>query len=164
VMRRCFPATRAALYWMVQFAGAICAALVLTLFFGPLIARGVNTPGPAVGPLQAAGWETMLTLILVFVILSTADQKAVVGKNAALAVGFTVALDGLFGSPVSGASMNPARSLAPAIVSGHLQHAWIYLAGPLAGTIVAVLLTYGILGAPKPDAEEAAQGQFSTAT
>lgn len=164
VLRRSFPAARAALYWAVQFAGAICAALMLTLFFGPLIARGVTAPGPAVSAVQAFGWESMLTLILVFVILATADQKAVVGKNAALAVGFTVALDGLFGSPVSGASMNPARSLGPAIVSAHLQYAWIYLAGPLTGTIAAVLLTYGILGAPKSDDEEAAQGQFSTAT
>lgn len=166
MLRRCFPASRAVLYWAVQFAGAIGAAFVLRLFFGPLLARGVNGPGPAVGTAQALGWEAMLTLILLFVIFATADQKAIVGKNAALAVGFTVALDGLFGSPVSGASMNPARSLGPAIVSGHLHDVWIYLAGPLAGTLAAVLLTYGILGAPKPDAEEAAQGrsQFSTAT
>ena len=165
VLRRCFPFKRALAYWAVQFAGAIGAALVLELFFGPLVARGANAPGPSIGAGQAMAWESMLTLILIFVILATADQKPVVGKNAALAVGFTVALDGLFASPVSGASMNPARSLGPQIVCAHLQYAWVYLAGPALGALAAVLLTYGILGAAKPDAEEAAQGgQFSTAT
>lgn len=158
VLRKCFPATMAVWYWIVQFAGAIAAAIVLRGFFGPLIMRGANSPGPTMTAAQALGFETILTLLLVIVILATSEQKPVVGKNAALAVGFTVALCGLFASPVSGASMNPARSLGPAVVSGDLHFAWIYLAGPVIGACLAVLLATGILGPTNPYGVEAAQG------
>jgi aquaporin Z len=84
--------------------------------------------------------EIVLTFGLVTVILGTASGARNVGHNAAIAVGGYVALAGLWASPVSGASMNPARSLGPALVSGDLHSTWIYLAGPLAGGLVAVAL------------------------
>ncbi|MBV9269855.1 MAG: aquaporin [Candidatus Eremiobacteraeota bacterium] len=163
VLRKCFPAAMAVWYWIVQFAGAIVAAFVLRMFFGPLIMRGANGPGPAMNTAQAVGFEAILTLLLVIVILATSEQKPVVGKNAALAVGFTVALCGLFSSPVSGASMNPARSLGPAIVSGHMHFAWIYIVGPAVGACFAVALAYGLLGPTRPYGIEAAQGAGSEA-
>lgn len=159
VLRRHFPIPLAARYWIVQFAGAIAAAGVLRGFFGSLAARGATVPGPAISNLQAAGWEALITALLITVILATTEQKAVVGKNSALAVGFTVALCGLFSSPVSGASMNPARSLGPQLVSGDLQYFWIYLAGPIAGAGIAVLLAGALLGTLPVDAVESASGE-----
>src|SRR5947209_2094688 len=164
VLRKCFPAAMAVWYWIAQFAGAIVAAFVLRFFFGPLIMRGANGPGPTMSNAQALGFEAILTLLLVTVILLTSEQKPVVGKNAALAVGFTVALCGLFSSPVSGASMNPARSLGPALVSGDMHFAWIYLVGPFAGACLAVLLAYALLGPTGPYGIEAAQGGKSEET
>jgi len=164
VLRKCFPFAMAFWYWIVQFTGAIAAAFVLRLFFGPLIMRGANGPGPTMSNAQALGFEMILTLLLVIVILLTSEQKPVVGKNAALAVGFTVALCGLFASPVSGASMNPARSLGPALVSGEMHFAWIYLVGPIVGASIAVLLAYGLLGpTPSQYGVEAAQGAHAEA-
>lgn len=164
VLRKCFPATMAVWYWIVQFAGAIVAAVILRLFFGPLVMRGANSPGPTMSAAQALGFEAILSLLLLFVILATSEQKPVVGKNAALAVGFTVALCGLFASPVSGASMNPARSLGPAIVSGDMHFAWIYVVGPVVGACLAVLLAIGILGPTNPYGVEAAQGSQQNET
>jgi aquaporin Z len=158
VLRRVFPISTAVLFWIVQFAGALAAAAVLKLFFGQLVAHGASKPGPFISSVQAVSWEVLLTLLLVFVILSTAEEKAKVGKSAALAVGFTVALDGLFSSPVSGASMNPARSIGPQLVSGHVADMWIYIAGPCAGAALAVLLTFGIFGHAHHEAKEAAEG------
>ncbi|MDQ6780690.1 MAG: aquaporin [Candidatus Eremiobacteraeota bacterium] len=159
VLRRSFPLARALVYWFVQFAGALAAATVLRLFFGELIAKGASKPGPDISGWAAVSWEALLTALLILVILGTAENEAVVGKNAALAVGFTVALCGLFSSPISGASMNPARSLGPQIVAGTLSDSWIYVIGPLLGAGVAVMLGYLLFGAPKDSEREAAHGK-----
>jgi aquaporin Z len=159
VVRRCFPIARAVGYWVVQFAGAVCAALVLRAFFGEAIEKGVTRPGLGASQFGAASWEFFLTLLLVMVILGTSEEEAVVGKNAALAVGFTVALGGLFGSPISGASMNPARSFGPALVSGHISDLWVYFAGPIAGSLAAAMMAYLVHGKPRESEREAAHGK-----
>jgi aquaporin Z len=159
VLRRCFPLGRAAGYWAVQFVGAIAAAATLRTFFNDAVAKGATQPGPGVTPLAAASWEGLLTLLLVLVILGTAEEEAVVGKNAALAVGLTVALCGLFSSPISGASMNPARSFGPQLVSGHLEFAWVYFVGPFAGATLAAAVAFLVHGPPRLSEREAAHGK-----
>ena len=161
VLRRTFPLSRAVLYWTAQFAGAIAAAGVLRLFFGSLIARGASRPGPDISNWAALSWEAILTLLLVLVVLGTAENEAVVGKNAALAVGLTVALTGLFSSPITGASMNPARSLGPQIIAGMTGYSWIYISGPLLGAAAATALGYLIFGKPKLSELKAAQGKHA---
>lgn len=88
---------------------------------------------PAGSQAQSFLWEAVLTFFLMFVIMSVATDTRAVGEAAAIAIGGTVALDAMFGGPVSGASMNPARSLGPALVSGELYTLWLYLVAPLAG-------------------------------
>ncbi len=158
VLRGVFPPLKAVGYWFVQFAGGSAGALLLRLFFGRSVIHGVTSAGPGVSPVTAAGWEMVITSILVIVILSTAAEKPVVGKNAALAVGFTVACCGLFSSPVTGASMNPARSFGPAMASGLWNDAWIYFAGPCGGAIVAVFLC-AFLHDRTASERQAAEGQ-----
>lgn len=114
-----------------QLAGAIVGAVTLRLLFGPVADLGATLPGGSA--LQSLGLETLLTAVLMFVIIAVATDTRAVGQLAALAIGATVALDALWGGPVSGASMNPARSLGPAIVAGIWRDQWIYLVGPLVG-------------------------------
>jgi aquaporin Z len=102
--------------------------------------------------------EIILTFILVTVILATAANYKVVGHNAALAVAATIALDGLFAAPISGASMNPARSFGPALVSGKLGDVWIYVVGPLLGALAAVGVGWFLRGPGSPYARQAATG------
>jgi len=159
VLRRSFPAGRAVGYWIVQFAGAIAAAYTLKAFFGDAVAQGATRPGQGVSALAAGSWEALLTALLLLVILGTAEEEAVVGKNAALAVGLTVAACGLFSSPVTGASMNPARSFGPQLVSGHLDFAWLYFVGPLVGSALASGVVLFVHGPPRVSEREAAHGK-----
>jgi aquaporin Z len=103
--------------------------------------------------------EIMLTFALVTVILGTATNHKLVGHNAALAVAATIALDGLFAAPISGASMNPARSLGPFFVSGQFSDARIYIVGPFLGGIVAVAVAWLLRGGTTKYAIEAAEGE-----
>ena len=114
---------------------------------------------PQHGVPAAPAMEVLLTLLLVTAILSTATRHRVIGANAALAVGAMIAACGLFSRPISGASMNPARSLAPALIAGQFDHVWIYALGPLAGAVLALLLVNLLHGRPKPDEEKAAGGE-----
>ena len=118
----------------------------------------MTRPGPGITGATALAVEAILTFGLLTVILGTASGARNVGHNAAIAVGGYVVLAGLWASPVSGASMNPARSLGPALVSGDLAQAWIYVAGPLAGALLAVTLAWALRGPPSRAADEAAQG------
>ena len=102
--------------------------------------------------------ETVLTFLLLTVILATATNHSLVGHNAALAVAGTIALDGLFAAPISGASMNPARSFGPALVDGQLGTYWIYLVGPVAGAVLAVVMAWLLRGGTSTEAMDAAQG------
>jgi aquaporin Z len=94
--------------------------------------------------------EAALTSMLVLVVLATAEESSTVGPNAAIAVGATLALVGMFGSAVSGASVNPARSIGPALISGTFSDLWVYIVGPLLGAAIAVGLDTFIHGSRKP--------------
>jgi aquaporin Z len=156
--RRVFKAVWAVPYILVQFAGAICAALFLQNMYGHVTSGGnypINKPG---GEWKSLVMEILLTTILVTVILNTATGYRSIGHNAALAVGSTVALLGLFASPISGASMNPARTLGPDIVGWNFTGWWIYVVGDLVGAAIAVMLIGLVRGLPDAAEREAAEG------
>jgi aquaporin Z len=141
-----FPWKRVPAYIAAQFAGAIGATLVLWALLGKQGSAGLTLPGQGVSTVTAMVWELVLTTGLVSVILGTASGAQQIGPFAAIGVGSYIALAGLWGSPVSGASMNPARSLGPALVLGDWTAWWAYLAGPLAGAAVAVGCAYVLRG------------------
>lgn len=142
---RHFAWRRVATYTLAQVAGATAGAAVLRLSLGPDVDLGLTRPSGS--DLQAFVWEVVLTFVLMLVITAVATDIRAVGQAAALAIGGTVALDALVGGPISGASMNPARSLGPALVTGDLGAIWIYLIAPLVGAIAAAL-AYELLRAP----------------
>lgn len=123
-------------YILAQCAGAFIASWVLKYLFPANDMLG--TCSPAGTEVQSLILEGIMTFILVFVILTCTDKANINWAIPAIAIGGTIALDALFGGPISGASMNPARSLAPAVVSGHLTSLWVYIAGPIAGSVAAV--------------------------
>jgi aquaporin NIP len=143
-LSRHFPWRRAIGYWSAQLAGAVLAALLLRGSLGNHAHDGATLPSGSQG--QAFLWELVLTFFLMFVIMAVATDSRAVGEAAAIAVGGTVALDALFGGPVTGASMNPARSFAPAVVSGDVHALWLYIVAPVAGATLAAL-TYRFLRA-----------------
>ncbi len=156
--RRVFPAGWVVPYWVAQFAGAIGAALFLQAMFGDVSAGGnypIDKPG---GDWRAFVMEIVLTAILVSVILHTATGGRSIGHNAAIAVGSTVALLGLFASPISGSSMNPARTLGPDIVAVHFTGWWVYVFGDLIGAAIAVAIIILVRGVPDKAESEAAEG------
>lgn len=135
---RRFPTGEIPSYWAAQFLGAGIAIAALTL----LLPQGhsFGSTIPAVSTWQAFGWETILTACLMFVIIAVATDSRAVGTMAGAAIGGTVALAAFIGGPITGASMNPARSLAPAIAQGTLSSIWIYFAAPVIGAVLAALL------------------------
>jgi aquaporin Z len=137
-LRGDFPWKRVPGYLTAQLVGATLACLFLLAVFGNVGHLGATLPGPGYKPWQALLMEVALTGGLVSVILGTASAAQNVGTIGALGIGGYVALAGLWAAPVSGASMNPVRSIGPALVSGDWSSFWVYLAGPLAGAIVAV--------------------------
>jgi aquaporin Z len=157
--RRCFPATRVPGYLLAQLAGGIAGAALLYGILGKAIDQGITKPTPPFTDMQGFLAEIMLTFFLVFTILATSEEEAVVGKNAALAVGGIIAMCGLAFSPLSGASMNPARSLGPALIAGRFEHLWIYFAGPAAGALLAALVAQLIFGDPSESSRRAAHGK-----
>ena len=158
-VKRLFPVDLMPLYWIAQAVGAIAGALLVRGLLGAAVQAGVSTPH--VSSASALGFEVVLTTLLVTVILGTADRHRIVGTDAALAVGATIALCGLVALPLEGSSMNPARSLGPAIVAGRLDDLWIYLVGPFVGAAAAVALNAIFHGssAGDPEARRAAQGE-----
>ncbi|MFL5754931.1 MAG: MIP/aquaporin family protein [Chloroflexota bacterium] len=156
-LRGVFPSRWLPTYWLSQIVGAILAASMLRVLFGDAIDAGRTMPH--VAPATAVAVEAFLTWLLLTVILGTADRFRIVGPNAALAVGGTIALCGLIAEPLTGASMNPARSIGPAVVSGNLTDLWVYIVGPVVGMLLAVLFTSLIHRAPQDDKPvEAATG------
>jgi MIP family channel proteins len=158
--RGVFPRAWVLPYWAAQFAGAILAAGFLQIVFGHVTAGGnypIAKPG---GDWRAFVMEIVLTAILVSVILHTATGSRSIGHNAAIAVGSTVALLGLFASPISGASMNPARTLGPDIIGAHLTGWWIYVFGDLIGAAIAVCLIGLVRGLPDKAETQAAEGDL----
>jgi aquaporin NIP len=131
-LTRHFPAREAVAYIAAQCAGAIGAALLLLAVWpsqpGEL---GATLPNVAAG--SALVYEATLTALLMFVIMAVATDTRAVGGAAAIAIGGTIGVDALFGGPVTGASMNPARSLGPALVGGTWVDFWVYVVGPVLG-------------------------------
>jgi aquaporin Z len=137
-LRGDFPWKRVPGYIVIQLVGATLACLFLRLVFGNVGHLGATLPGPGYNNWQSLLMETALTTLLISVILGTASAAQNVGAIAALGVGGYIALAGLWAAPVSGVSMNPARSFGPALVSGDFTSYWVYLAGPVAGALIAV--------------------------
>jgi aquaporin Z len=137
-LRGDFPWRRVPGYIITQLLGATLACLFLLAVFGNVQHLGATLPGPGYENWQALLMETVLTAGLVSVILGTASAAQNVGAIGALGVGGYIALAGLWSAPVSGTSMNPARSFGPALVSGDWTAYWVYVVGPLAGAVIAV--------------------------
>jgi len=137
-MRGDFPWRRLPGYIIVQLVGATLACLFLLAVFGNVEHLGATLPGPGYANWQALLMEIALTAGLVSVILGTASAAQNVGAIAALGVGGYIALAGLWAAPVSGTSMNPARSFGPALVSGDFTSYWVYVIGPAVGALIAV--------------------------
>jgi aquaporin Z len=164
-LRRDFQWRRVPGYVLAQLLGALLAAWVLRLTFGNVAHVGSTLPGSGFTTTEAFVIEALLTLGLVSTILGTASSAQNLGPLSALGVAGYIALAGLWASPVSGASMNPARSLGPALVSGDLHDWWIYLIAPLVGTLGAVMAAL-VLRGPGGDfgGIRAAQGALNTAS
>jgi MIP family channel proteins len=133
-LTRHFPWPRVAGYWLAQAAGALIAAALLRGSLGNHAHVGATLPAGSQG--QAFLWELVLTFFLMFVVMAVATDTRAVGEAAAIAIGGTVGLDAMFGGPITGASMNPARSLGPAVVSGDLHALWLYIVAPVLGASV----------------------------
>ena len=163
-LRRDFPWRRVPGYVLVQLLGATLACLFLRVVFGKVGMLGATEPGAHLHDWQAMLIELVLTAGLVSTILGTASRAQNVGALSALGVGAYIILAGLWSSPVSGASMNPARSFAPDLVIGDFGHFWVYLVGPLAGALIAVAFAW-ILRGPggDPGGLAAARGMLSPA-
>jgi aquaporin Z len=157
-VRRNFPWRRVPGYLIAQAAGGIAAALFLRAMFGLVGHLGASEPGAGVTAPQALAMEVLLTAGLVNTVLGTASGARNIGANGAIAVGGYIALAGLWAAPVSGASMNPVRSLAPDLVSGDFNAAWVYLVGPLVGAMIAVAFEWILKGPPTATGTIAAQG------
>ena len=155
-LTRHFPAREAAAYVGAQLLGATVGALAL-LAVWPDQPAALGATVPSVGVGSALVYELVLTAILMFVIMAVATDTRAVGAGAAIAIGGAVALDALFGGPVTGASMNPARSLGPALASGTWTDFWVYLVGPAVGALAGGFAYEYVRGErpPVPPAEAA---------
>jgi len=131
-----FPFQKVLPYLASQCAGAFAASALLRLLFPSDILLGATLPAGTV--MQSLILEAVLTAMLMFVILSVSTGSQEKGITAGIAIGAVIGLEAMFAGPICGASMNPARSLAPAVVSGHCEHLWIYIIGPILGALVAI--------------------------
>jgi MIP family channel proteins len=156
-LRGVFAWAHLPLYWAAQLAGALIGAATIRGLFGP--AGGVGATWPRLPVTEALLVEALLTMLLVSIILHTSRRRAAVGTQAALAVGGTIALCGLWAGPLTGASMNPARSLGPALLGHHLDVCWLYVVGPLLGSAIAAGLVQLIHGPPAAQEQDAAEGE-----
>jgi aquaporin Z len=157
-LRGDFPWRRVPGYIGAQLVGSLLAAGFLRVTFGNVGQLGVTAPGAGISAWTATLIEIVLTAGLVSVILGTASGARNIGANAALAVAGYIILAGLWAAPISGASMNPARSLGPALVGGHLADWWAYVIGPIGGGIIAVGVACILRGPHSVAASDAAQG------
>jgi MIP family channel proteins len=153
-LTRHFPWPRALGYWSAQVLAALAAAAVLRGSLGNIAHIGATLPSGSQG--QSFLWELVMTFFLMFVIMAVATDTRAVGAAAAIAIGATVGLDALFGGPITGASMNPARSLGPALVSGELDDLWLYLVGPMGGALLGAL-AYQVVRGEHPATARAEQ-------
>jgi aquaporin Z len=162
-LRGDFPWRRVPGYIVAQLAGAVLAAWFLQAVVGVSATYGSNYPATGYSAVNAFVMETVLTLGLVSVILGTASGAQNLGGIAAIGVGAYIALAGLWGNPISGASMNPARSFGPAAVGADFSSYWVYVAGPLVGAALAVGIAFVLRGrGGSRSASTAAQGELSS--
>lgn len=152
---RHFPRRLVVSYWIAQLLGGLAAASLLFAMFGNVANLGSTLPSGS--PEQSLLLETILTTILIFVIMAVATDKRS-ASPAALAIGGTVALEAIFAGPISGASMNPARSLTPALIANVMADQWIYVVGPIVGAVMGAGLYEIVRRAqcPVPDSKEPA--------
>jgi aquaporin Z len=141
-----FPWRRVPGYVLAQLVGATLACLFLWAVLGKLGMLGATEPGPGISDWQAMLFEFILTVGLFGTISGTASAAQNIGPLSALAVGGYIALAGLWSSPISGASMNPARSFGPDLANWNFAHFWVYLVGPIAGVLVATGIAYILRG------------------
>ena len=163
-LRSDFPWRRVPGYIVVRLAGATLAALFLRAVINVSAKYGSNYPAAGYSSMAAFWMELILTMGLVSVILGTASGAQNVGVIGAFGVGAYIALAGLWGSPISGASMNPARTFGPDLASTTFTSYWVYVAGPLAGAVLAVGIAFVLRGRAGGDksAAGAAQGDMFT--
>jgi aquaporin Z len=145
-LRGDFPWRRVPGYVIVQLAGASLAALVLQGIITVSAKYGSNYPAVSHSVGSAFWMELLLTFGLVSVILGTASGAQNVGIIGAFGVGGYIALAGLWGSPISGASMNPARTFGPDLVGADWSHYWVYIVGPIVGAVIAVIVAFVLRG------------------
>lgn len=141
-----FPWRRVPAYIGAQLVGAALATLLLVALLGRQGTAGLTLPGPGIDEGTAMAWELIFSVGLVTTILGTASGAQNIGPMNAIGVGSYIVLAGLVGAPVSGASMNVARSLGPALVLGDATASWVYLVGPLAGAVIAAGIAYLLRG------------------
>jgi aquaporin Z len=145
-LRGDFPWRRVPAYIVAQLAGATIAALILHAIINVSASYGSNYPAQGHSAGAAFWMELLLTAGLVSVILGTASGAQNVGVIGALGIGGYIALAGLWGSPISGASMNPARTFGPDLASANFTSYWVYIAGPIAGAAIAVVIAFVLRG------------------
>jgi aquaporin Z len=161
-LHRDFAWRRVPGYVVAQLAGATLACLFLWAVYGKVGLLGATEPGAGISNWKAMLTELVLTVGLASTILGTASRAQNVGPLSAVAVGGYIVLAGLWSSPISGASMNPARSLAPDLVLGRFDHLWVYLVGPGAGATVAVGIVWLLRGpGGDPEGTKTASGTLS---
>ena len=157
-LRGAFPWRRVPGYIIAELLGSTLAVLLLWAMFGKVGSLGATEPGAGISDLQAMVMELILTVGLFSVILGTASRSQNLGPLSALAVGAYIVLAGLWSSPISGASMNPARSFGPDVVLGNFDHYWVYVVGPILGAMIAVGFAFVLRGHGEAGGAAAAQG------
>jgi aquaporin Z len=155
-----FPWRRVPGYILMQLLGSTLACLLLWALFGKIAGLGATEPGPGFSAAQAMWTEMILTVGLVSVILGTASAAQNIGPLSAIAVGAYIVLAGLWAAPVSGASMNPARSFGPDLATGDFSNYWVYIVGPIVGGMIAVGFAFILRGRSDVGGAKAAQGEL----
>jgi aquaporin NIP len=160
-LTRHFPWPRALGYWAAQLTGAILAAFLLRALLGDIADVGGTLPSGSEA--QSFVFELVMTAFLMFVILAVATDTRAVGEAAAIAIGSTIALNAMFGGPISGASMNPMRSIGPAIASGNFHALWLYIVAPVLGAAIGGLVYQFVRGEPARPSELTSAGETEEA-
>jgi aquaporin NIP len=143
-LTRHFPWPRVGTYWAAQVLGAVLGALLLRASLGDVADLGATVPSGS--DAQSLVWELVLTFFLMLVIMAVATDTRAVGEAAAIAIGGTIGLAALVGGPISGASLNPARSIGPAFVAGEAGPLWIYVVGPIVGAALGSFVYLALRG------------------
>ncbi len=157
-LRSHFPWKRVPAYIFAQLLGGLTAAYFLKTMFGTIGELGATTPGLNIEPWKALIIEILLTAGLVNTILGVSSGPRNIGHNSGIAVGAYIALAGIWAAPLSGASMNPVRSISPDIARGQLHYSWIYVCGPIIGALIGVGFEWILKGKPSRQATIEAQG------